>query len=334
MPLPVKYSCLAKKVIRRLVTRGRKKESEKERWLLTKKCRAGHRQGVHVVGPGAEEDAQPGPDDDPLQHQYSTTHPSRVALSGASKEADMPLLPGAEPYSADGGSTGILLIHGFTSSPKSMKPWGERMAAEGHTVRVPRLPGHGTRWQDMNLTRWEDWYAEADRAFLELQSACDAVFVFGLSMGGSPHTPPCRASRRCDSRHRPRQPRRALRTPRSLPAAGAAGCRTVVPRHLQRHQEARPGRGCLRQDPAQGRTLAVEVVEDHQGRHVRGAAAAPALPQRGRPCRRGVQCDVHPSITSRAPTRRRSSYPTRITSPRSTMTPRRSSAAASTSSGA
>jgi carboxylesterase len=97
----------------------------------------------------------------------------------------MPLLPGAEPYAADGGSTGILLIHGFTGSPKSMKPWGERMAAEGHTVRVPRLPGHGTRWQDMNLTRWEDWYAEADRSFLELQRACDAVFVFGLSMGGS-----------------------------------------------------------------------------------------------------------------------------------------------------
>ncbi|MFM1966060.1 MAG: hypothetical protein RL134_1785 [Actinomycetota bacterium] len=97
----------------------------------------------------------------------------------------MPLFPGAEPYSADGGSTGILLLHGFTGSPKSMKPWGERMAAEGHTVRVPRLPGHGTRWQDMNLTRWEDWYAEADRAFLELQKSCERVFVFGLSMGGS-----------------------------------------------------------------------------------------------------------------------------------------------------
>ena len=97
----------------------------------------------------------------------------------------MPLFPGAEPYSADGGSTGVLLLHGFTGSPKSMKPWGERMAAEGHTVRVPRLPGHGTRWQDMNLTRWEDWYAEADRAFLELQKACERVFIFGLSMGGS-----------------------------------------------------------------------------------------------------------------------------------------------------
>lgn len=97
----------------------------------------------------------------------------------------MPLFPGAEPHSVDGGPTGVLLIHGFTGSPKSMKPWGERMADQGHSVRVPRLPGHGTRWQDMNLTRWEDWYAEADRAYLELVKTCERVFVFGLSMGGS-----------------------------------------------------------------------------------------------------------------------------------------------------
>ena len=97
----------------------------------------------------------------------------------------MPLFAGAEPYSADGGSTGVLLIHGFTGSPKSMTPWGQRMAAEGHTVRVPRLPGHGTRWQDMNLTRWEDWYAESERSYDELRKSCDSVFVCGLSMGGS-----------------------------------------------------------------------------------------------------------------------------------------------------
>jgi len=97
----------------------------------------------------------------------------------------MPLFLGADPLAVDGGATGVLLLHGFTGSPKSMKPWGERMAAEGHTVRVPRLPGHGTRWQDMNLTRWEDWYAEADRSYLELAKSCERVFVCGLSMGGS-----------------------------------------------------------------------------------------------------------------------------------------------------
>jgi len=94
-------------------------------------------------------------------------------------------MPGAEPYSHDGGDTGVLLLHGFTGSPKSMKPWGEFLAAHGYTVRVPRLPGHGTRWQDMNITTWQDWYAEADRSFRELAARSSRVFVMGLSMGGS-----------------------------------------------------------------------------------------------------------------------------------------------------
>ncbi len=97
----------------------------------------------------------------------------------------MSVRPGAEPYSHDGGPTGVLLVHGFTGSPASMRPWGEHLAAAGHTVRVPRLPGHGTTWQEMNRTQWEDWYAEADRAFRELHERCERVFVGGLSMGGA-----------------------------------------------------------------------------------------------------------------------------------------------------
>lgn len=97
----------------------------------------------------------------------------------------MPLMPGAEPWFKEGNSTGILLIHGFTGSPASMVPWGKEIAELGYTVRVPRLPGHGSRWQDMNLTTWEDWYSEAERNFQILKDQCDHVFVFGLSMGGS-----------------------------------------------------------------------------------------------------------------------------------------------------
>lgn len=97
----------------------------------------------------------------------------------------MSVIPGAEPFSHDGSRVGVLLSHGFTGSPKSMRPWAEHLAAAGYTVRLPRLPGHGTTWQEMNRTRWEDWYAVLDQAFLELQERCDTVFVGGLSMGGT-----------------------------------------------------------------------------------------------------------------------------------------------------
>ncbi|MEV7369358.1 alpha/beta fold hydrolase [Streptomyces sp. NPDC090301] len=97
----------------------------------------------------------------------------------------MPVLPGAEPYRHEGGEVGVLLCHGFTGSPQSLRPWAEYLAARGLTVSLPLLPGHGTRWQDMQLTTWHDWYAEVDRALSELLQRCATVFVFGLSMGGA-----------------------------------------------------------------------------------------------------------------------------------------------------
>jgi carboxylesterase len=96
----------------------------------------------------------------------------------------LPVLPGAEPFAHDGNDIGVLLVHGYTSTPQSMRRWAEHLAAAGYTVRLPRLPGHGTRWQEMNTTRWQDWYAEVERGFDELRSRCVQVFAAGLSMGG------------------------------------------------------------------------------------------------------------------------------------------------------
>ena len=96
----------------------------------------------------------------------------------------MPVMPGAEPFSHQGGATGVLLCHGFTGSPQSLRPWGEYLAAAGLSVSLPRLPGHGTTWQEMARTRWEDWYAEVDRAFDQLRAQASEIFVMGLSMGG------------------------------------------------------------------------------------------------------------------------------------------------------
>ncbi|WP_236240957.1 carboxylesterase [Streptomyces sp. CC228A] len=97
----------------------------------------------------------------------------------------MPVLPGAEPYRHEGGDVGVLLCHGFTGSPQSLRPWAEFLAERGLTVSLPLLPGHGTRWQDMQVTSWQDWYAEVDRELRVMLERCGRVFVFGLSMGGA-----------------------------------------------------------------------------------------------------------------------------------------------------
>jgi carboxylesterase len=100
-----------------------------------------------------------------------------------------PVVAGAEPYAADGtganGRVGVLVSHGFTGSPYSMRPWAEHLAAAGYTVRLPRLPGHGTTWQELNTVRWTDWYAEIRKAYAELDERCEVIFACGLSLGGA-----------------------------------------------------------------------------------------------------------------------------------------------------
>jgi carboxylesterase len=97
----------------------------------------------------------------------------------------VPVLPGAEPFRHEGGEVGVLLCHGFTGCPQSLRPWAGYLAERGLTVSLPLLPGHGTRWQDMQVTGWQDWYAEVDRELRLLRERCAHVFVAGLSMGGA-----------------------------------------------------------------------------------------------------------------------------------------------------
>jgi carboxylesterase len=100
-----------------------------------------------------------------------------------------PVMRGAEPWSSVGHGTrasiGLLLVHGFTGNPVSMRPLGEALAAAGFTVDVIRLPGHGTHWRDMRETRYADWRREVVRAFEALRKRCSSVVAVGLSMGGT-----------------------------------------------------------------------------------------------------------------------------------------------------
>jgi esterase/lipase len=99
------------------------------------------------------------------------------------------VMPGAEPFAFSGsganGRTGVLLVHGFTGTPMSMRPWGEHLAGAGFAVSCPLLPGHGTSWQDCNASTHDQWTTAAGEAFDALAAECDRVFVAGLSMGGT-----------------------------------------------------------------------------------------------------------------------------------------------------
>ena len=79
---------------------------------------------------------------------------------------------------------GVLLVHGFAGSPASMRPWAEYLHQRGYTVSLPRLPGHGTTPEDLNLVKWQEWPAKVESELSWLEQSCDSIFICGLSMGG------------------------------------------------------------------------------------------------------------------------------------------------------
>jgi carboxylesterase len=96
-----------------------------------------------------------------------------------------PVVPGAEAFSFEGGRIGILMLHGFTGNPASLRRIGEWLAARGHSVECPRYPGHGTTWQELGTTTWKDWVGEAERALRDLSERSHGMVLFGLSFGGA-----------------------------------------------------------------------------------------------------------------------------------------------------
>ena len=97
-----------------------------------------------------------------------------------------PIIPGAEPWSStEGGPHGVLVLHGFTGNPQSMRPLAEAFARAGFLVELPLLPGHGTSVEDMIETGWSDWVAAAEKTYTDLAARADEVVIAGLSMGGA-----------------------------------------------------------------------------------------------------------------------------------------------------
>lgn len=94
------------------------------------------------------------------------------------------IIPNAEPFYFAGGSTGCVLVHGFTGTPREMRGLGEFLNQQGLTVLGVRLAGHATQPKDMIRTRWRDWVASVEDGVHQLQNSCEEIYLGGLSMGG------------------------------------------------------------------------------------------------------------------------------------------------------
>ena len=95
------------------------------------------------------------------------------------------MIQGGQPFFMNsGGSSGVLLIHGFTGLPAELFLLGNALNQQNFTVLCPRLAGHGVDENNLMRTTKDDWFNSVLDAFFILRGVCDEIFVVGHSMGG------------------------------------------------------------------------------------------------------------------------------------------------------
>lgn len=77
----------------------------------------------------------------------------------------------------------FVAIHGFGGSPSELRFLLDRVAAAGHAVRAPLLPGHGTTPRDLQNRTFDEWAARAREELARARAEHDRVVVCGFSMG-------------------------------------------------------------------------------------------------------------------------------------------------------
>jgi alpha-beta hydrolase superfamily lysophospholipase len=88
---------------------------------------------------------------------------------------------------ADKPRAGVLLLHGLSDSPYSMRSLAESLHAAGGTVLAMRLPGHGTAPSGLVYTEYEDWMAAAAVGMRHLHATVgdQPLYIVGYSNGGA-----------------------------------------------------------------------------------------------------------------------------------------------------
>lgn len=89
-----------------------------------------------------------------------------------------------EPFFREGTNGEVcLLLHGLGGGAFEMQLLAEHLHAAGHAVQTINYPGHDRPATMMPASRWEQWYAHVEHAFLLLRHRYKTISVIGFSTG-------------------------------------------------------------------------------------------------------------------------------------------------------
>lgn len=81
-------------------------------------------------------------------------------------------------------SIGVVLSHGYKSSPSEVKELANYLHKQGINVYAVRLEGHGTVSEDLRDRKWEEWYDSFNRGFAAMRQVSKKLYLIGFSTGG------------------------------------------------------------------------------------------------------------------------------------------------------
>lgn len=90
-------------------------------------------------------------------------------------------------FSVDAPAGGVLLLHGMSDSPYSLRALGEALHQRNYWVIGLRLPGHGTAPSGLTRVKWEDMAAAVALSIAHLTSKVGRkpIHIIGYSTGAS-----------------------------------------------------------------------------------------------------------------------------------------------------
>lgn len=91
-----------------------------------------------------------------------------------------------QPFYFEGNNNkAALLIHGWSSVPYEVRRLGKFLNENGYTVSGPMLRGHGTVPKDLENIKWNEWFNDVEKNYLELKSKYNQVYIGGTSLGAN-----------------------------------------------------------------------------------------------------------------------------------------------------
>lgn len=118
------------------------------------------------------------------RYRYGKTAPQTL-IGADNAHTGRPYLLLPELIGKRARKVGVVLVHGFATSPAELRAYADHLREQGSVVLGVRLPGHGTSMLDMEDRSRTEWLKAVRDGYEIVAAMADEVVIIGFSTGGA-----------------------------------------------------------------------------------------------------------------------------------------------------